>query len=133
MGIRLEECNDQFLLRLDPAQRKSAGVKTFAEATEKGRRKYELAEQRIFLSELQRRELPFYYHRSDTATGATLGCPDFIVGVNAVTLWIEFKSPGGRLSEHQERFGNMLATQHIRHHIVFSAEEAITLLKYYLI
>ena len=133
MGINLAQCNDQFLLRLDPEYRKSAGKagQTFAEATEAGCRKYELAEQRLFLSELLRLELPFYYHRSDKPTGAVLGVPDFIVGVNGATAWIEFKAPGRKLRPEQERFAELLARQRIKHHVVFSAQEAIELLTFY--
>jgi hypothetical protein len=135
MGIRLAECNDQFLLRLDPAARRAGGkaLRTFAEANEEGCEKFERDEQRIFHRELNRLELPYHWHSTAHKTKATVGCTDFIVGVGAVTLWIEFKAPGGRLSPDQERFAELLARQKNRYHLVTSAAAAIELVHFYLI
>lgn len=134
MGIRISQCDDQFLLRLDPAFRKSLGKagRTYAEATQEGCRKFEREEQRVFSRELNRLELPFYWHRTDKPTGANAGVPDFIIGVNGVTLWVEFKAEGsGRMRPEQAHFQELLARQKIKYHLVFSAAEAIELLNFY--
>ena len=136
MGIKLADCNDQFLLCLDPVYRKSLGKagRTYAEASADGYRKFEREEQRLFSRELNRLELPFYWHRTDKPTGANAGVPDFIVGVNGVTLWIEFKAEGsGRMGPAQARFQELLARQKIKYHLVFSAKEAIELLGFHMI
>jgi hypothetical protein len=126
--------NEQFLLRLDPEYRKGRkDLRTFAEASAQGQAALEREEQRLFSRELQRRELPFYWHSTAHRTKATVGCPDFIVGINAVTIWIEFKMHGGRLSEDQLAFAARLGTQHCRYHLVFSCKEAIELLNAYAI
>jgi hypothetical protein len=136
MGINLAQCNDQFLLRLDHDFRKGLGKagRTYAEATAEGCRKLEREEQRVFSRELNRLELPFYWHRTDKPTGANAGVPDFIVGVNGVTVWIEFKAEGsGRMRPEQIRFQELLARQKIKYRLVFSAKEAIELLQFYML
>ena len=104
-----------------------AGITSYA-AIAKAEQRLERDEQRIFSRELVRRSLPFYWHRTDKRTGATVGTPDFIVGVAGETLWIEFKAPGGVLSNAQIEFATRLGAQGLRLHICRSATEAIKLL-----
>ena len=101
-----------------------AGITSHA-AIAKAEQRLERDEQRIFSRELVRRSLPFYWHRTDKRTGATVGTPDFIVGVAGETLWIEFKAPGGVLSNAQIEFATRLGAQGLRLHICRSATEAI--------
>lgn len=127
---------EQFLLRLDPEARAALGPagRTAAEAQARCADKLEREEQRLFAQDLLRRRLPKVWHKTNQASRATPGAPDFIVGVGGVTLWIEFKKPGtGRFSKEQLEFQGLLAEQKIKLHVVFSAAEAIALIQFHLI
>ena len=71
------------------------------------------------------------WHRTDRATGATLGTPDFIVPVWGAerVLYIEFKLPGNWLSESQQKFRQALENQGHTLYVCYSAREAIALVK----
>jgi hypothetical protein len=69
------------------------------------------------------------WHRTDKATGATPGTPDFIVPTWTGTIYIEFKMPGNWLSKAQEEFRAGLEAKGLELHICFSAGEAIALVK----
>lgn len=125
---------DQFLLRLDPDYRQGKKeLRTYAEATAEGLAKLEREEQRLFVNELLRREIPYEWHRTDKATRSTVGCPDFIFGINGVTVWMEFKALGGTMSDEQLAFAEKLRKQNQRFHLVFSCKEAIEILDFYAI
>lgn len=75
-------------------------------------------------------ELPFCWHSTVARSKATPGTPDFIVGVNQVTLWIEFKRDyDARFSKDQQRFKALLERQGIKYYVVYSALEAIRLVE----
>jgi hypothetical protein len=105
------------------------GGLTAAEAVGKAQQRLEREEQRIFSRELNRLDLPFYWHRTDKPTGATAGVPDFIVGIGGATLWIEFKTAEGIFRDGQIQFARRLGVQGIALHICRSAAEAIELIK----
>lgn len=133
MGVK-GPFNEQFLLRLDPEYRKGhKELRTYAEASAQGQAKLEREEQRLFSSELLRRELPFYWHSTAHKTKATPGVPDFVIGLNATTVWIEFKAPGGRMSDEQLAFAERLRQQKQNFHLVYSCKEAIEILDFYAI
>lgn len=67
-------------------------------------------------------------HRSSTATPGT---PDFVVPVNGYTLYIEFKRPGFKLSPDQEAYRANLEKEKIHLHVVYSAQQAMDLVKFY--
>ena len=119
---------DHLLKLMDPRDRPpgNAGL-TAAEAGQAGDERLERDEQRIFARWCQSHQLPFVWHSTAHRTKASVGCPDFIVGLRGVTLWIEFKRPGGKLSADQEDFQIRLAGQKITLHICRSASEAIEL------
>jgi VRR-NUC domain len=87
--------------------------------------KAERDEQRSFANWCLLNELPFTWHATHTRSKATPGTPDFIVGVNRSTLWIEFKQPQGVLSPDQEAFKGRLERQGITYYVCYSAFEAI--------
>jgi hypothetical protein len=91
----------------------------------------ERVQQREFASWLTLEGYPFCWHRTDKKSTGTLGCPDFAVGVCGITMWIEFKRPGYRLSPDQEKFKEKLERQKIDYHLVYSADEAIKLIAAY--
>jgi len=121
---------EHFLQRMSQKDRAMLGKGglTVAEAAEAAQKRPEREEQRTFARELNRLDLPFYWHRTDKRTGATLGVPDFIVGVGGVTLWIEFKAPGGALSLEQTKFLIRLGRQCLALYVCRSAAEAIKLI-----
>ena len=118
--LRLMSARDRALL--------GKGGLTASEAIAMYNKRLEREEQRLFARELERFRLPYYWHRTDKRTGATVGTPDFIVGVAGETLWIEFKAPGGVLSNAQIEFATRLGVQGLRLHICRSATEAVKLL-----
>ena len=91
----------------------------------------ERVQQREFASWLSLEGYPYDWHRTDKKSTGTLGCPDFIVGVNGTTVWAEFKRPGYKLSPDQENFKEKLAKQKIHMHLVYSSNEAIELIEAY--
>jgi hypothetical protein len=116
---------------MDPRDRAPLGPSglTAAEAVSEAARKLERSEQRTFAQELTRRDLPFYWHRTDKPTGAVQGVPDFIVGLKGRTLWVEFKTAEGVFSDAQIQFAQRLGAQGIALHICRNAAEAIKLIK----
>jgi hypothetical protein len=94
--------------------------------------KAERDEQRSFANYCLQRELPFSWHATNARSKATPGTPDFWVGINGASLWIEFKRDWScKLSEAQEQFGRLLEAQGLRLYVVYSSLEAIELLKYF--
>src|SRR5262245_4591399 len=70
--------------------------------------KRERDEQRQFANWCLLHHYPFVWHSTYKRSTATVGCPDFIVGVNKTTLWIEFKRAGEDLTPDQEAFRRRL-------------------------
>jgi hypothetical protein len=59
-----------------------------------------------------------------------VGCPDFWVGINGHSIWIEFKKDRScRLTAEQEEFRDACEVQRIEHHVVYSAAEAIEIVE----
>lgn len=57
------------------------------------------------MKECRRRGWPFVYHDPSRRTGATLGCPDFIIYASGGrVLNVECKTATGTLSDDQEKF-----------------------------
>jgi hypothetical protein len=75
-------------------------------------------------------DYPFCWHATHTASKATPGTPDFWVGVNRHSMWIEFKRDYScDLSDEQELFRKRCEVQGVEWHIVYSAGEAILLVQ----
>jgi hypothetical protein len=90
----------------------------------------ERAEQKQFANYCLLNQYPFSWHATHTRSKATPGTPDFWVGVNGMSLWIEFKRDHTQtLSEAQEDFGQKLARQRMTLYVVYSAAEATELVK----
>jgi hypothetical protein len=87
----------------------------------------EREEQRQFANWCLLHSYACVWHSTRARSRASLGCPDFIVGVNGVTLWIEFKRAPNKLSEDQRKFREIMEGQGITYHLVYSCGEAITL------
>ena len=121
---------EHILRRMNKKDRAALGKagQTAEEARMVCRTRMERTEQRLFAQELSRLDFPFVWHRTDRKTAATLGTPDFIVGLNGQTLWIEFKALGGALSYEQTKFLARLGRQRIALHVCCGAAEAIRLL-----
>ena len=84
-------------------------------------------EQRQFANWCLLNKYPFVWHATHKRSTANVGCPDFIVGVNKKTLWIEFKRAGEDLTPDQEAFHGRLHEVGITLYVCFSAAEAIAL------
>jgi hypothetical protein len=94
--------------------------------------KAEREEQKHFANWLLLNNLmpPAIWHATHKPTKATLGTPDFVVPVNRLTLFIEFKRDYTcLLSPDQKAFGAALETQGHTLYVCYSAEEAIQLVK----
>lgn len=86
-------------------------------------------EQRSFASWCMLNQLPVVWHSTAHRSKASLGCPDFVLGVKGTTLWIEFKRTDGKLSIVQEDFRDRLTAQGITLYVCYTAMEAIELCK----
>lgn len=76
------------------------------------------------------RDIPYCWHATHTSSKATPGTPDFWVGVNGHSMWIEFKRDYTcKLSPEQELFRQRCERQHIEMYVVYSAFEAIKLVQ----
>jgi VRR-NUC domain len=72
------------------------------------------------------------WHRTDRRTGAVLGVPDFIIPLkDGITVWMELKVAGGRLSKEQEQYRDYLRAHGHHYYLCFSAGEAIRILGRY--
>jgi hypothetical protein len=69
------------------------------------------------------------WHRTDKPTGGRRGIPDFIVPSWSGALYIEFKLPGAKLSEDQEKFRDCLESKGLKLYVCYSAGEAIALVR----
>jgi hypothetical protein len=75
-------------------------------------------------------KMPICWHATHTASKATPGTPDFWVGINGHSMWIEFKRDYScDLSPDQELFRQGCEAQRCEWHIVYSAGEAILLVQ----
>ena len=82
----------------------------------------------LLLQNSKGRKIPFSWHATHTRSKATPGTPDFWLGINGRSLWVEFKRDYScKLSPSQEEFRFCCAYQGIEWHLVYSADEAIQL------
>ena len=91
----------------------------------------EREEQRTFAHWLRKHDLAdsTIWHSTAHRLKGTVGCPDFVVPVNGIVLFIEFKRPENRLSKDQEVFRASLDRQRHQLHMVYNADEAIALVE----
>src|SRR5260370_42598395 len=74
--------------------------------------KLERDEQRQFANWCHLNSYPVVWHATNARTKSTPGTPDFILAVNRVTLWLEFKRDYScQLSTDQEEFARLLKAQ----------------------
>jgi hypothetical protein len=80
----------------------------------------------LLLQNSKGRKIPFCWHSTCARSKATPGTPDFWVGINGRSLWIEFKRDSScKLTPEQDEFRLGCEAQRIEHHVVYSAEQAI--------
>lgn len=92
-------------------------------------------EQRQFAAWLKEKQLlpPAVWHSVAKRSTGTVGCPDFIVPVRGVVLWIEFKRPREELSPDQVLFARRLSEQGFTVFIARRYQEAIAKVEEYLL
>jgi hypothetical protein len=84
----------------------------------------------LLLQNSKDRKIPFSWHATHTRSKASPGTPDFWVGINGRSLWIEFKRDYGEdLSPYQEEFRQCCEAQRCEMHVVYSCGEAIELVE----
>jgi hypothetical protein len=84
----------------------------------------------LLLQNSKGRKIPFSWHATHTRSKATPGTPDFWLGINAHSMWIEFKRDCScKLSPEQEEFRVCCAYQGIEWHLVYSAPQAIEIVE----
>jgi len=82
----------------------------------------------LLLQNSQGRKIPYVWHATHTPSKATPGTPDFWVGINARSIWFEFKrGPSQKLTPEQVEFRDCCVHQRIEWHLVYTAGEAIAL------
>ncbi len=128
MGIPIDKLTDKMRSCLSAKDQEIYGAPIQAASPQSKLRPPERVEQRTFAQWCQLKDYAFVWHSTAARSRATIGCPDFIVALSGVTLWIEFKRAGGRLSAEQEAFRDRLFRNGARYHLVTSALEAIELL-----
>jgi hypothetical protein len=75
-------------------------------------------------------QIPWVWHATHSRSKATPGTPDFWVGINRRSIWLEFKRDYScELSPPQEVFRLACEAQQIEHHVVYSAWEAIKIVE----
>lgn len=84
----------------------------------------------LLLQNSKGRMIPFCWHATHTRSKASPGTPDFWVGINWHSMWIEFKRDYScDLSPEQEEFRQRCEAQCIEMHVVYSCGEAIRLVE----
>src|SRR5262249_34060514 len=84
----------------------------------------------LLLENSRGHRIPFSWHATNTRSKATPGTPDFWVGINGRSLWIEFKKDRTcKLSPEQEEFRSACEAQRVEHYVVYSSAEAIKLVE----
>ena len=126
MGKPLQSFPSSFLEKMAKEDRPvgRAGWTT-EEAQQKGARREELKEQKLFYSWLNLRGILFYNPRSDKASTIRAGAPDFTVFYQSKTLFLEFKSPGWKQSPAQIEFERDATQAGFTYLVVYSAQQAM--------
>jgi len=80
----------------------------------------------LLLQNSKGRKIPFCWHATHKPSKATPGTPDFYVGINGHSIWVEFKRDQScRLTHEQDEFRLSCEAQRIEFRVVHSAAEAI--------
>lgn len=72
--------------------------------------------------------IAFCHNRTDLKSTATPGAPDFAICVNGQTIWIEFKTRTGKLSNEQQTWHWLAKRQGVKVHVLRSYTEFIKLM-----
>jgi len=132
MGWTRQQLTPEIIARMSPEDQAKLGIEVRPSFEDDPHPpfvtdKLEREEQRQFANWCLLHKYATVWHSTKARSRASVGCPDFVVGVNGVTLWIEFKRAPNKLSEDQRKFKELLEGQNIIYYIVYSAGEAITL------
>jgi len=102
MGVRVELAPHLLSLMNDKDRARYGGVRdTESGIRDTGKSRKRDADERreqgefanwLLLQNSQGRKIPFVWHATHTRSKATPGTPDFWVGINGRSLWIEFNS-----------------------------------------
>lgn len=65
----------------------------------------------------------WYVYRNHQSLGSHKGLSDLTAVRDGKTVWIEIKKPGGKLSEHQIKFGEEIETHGCKYLIVKNIED----------
>jgi hypothetical protein len=132
MGLNPYSLGENILNKLPKAYRKEKGIQTKAEATAKNALRLERDEQRDFANLLAqargRRELTYDWKRTDKASTGVVGRPDFEVNLPGQTVFFEFKTERGILSDAQRAERSLLEFLGYKYYVVYSAKQAYEIL-----
>ncbi len=83
----------------------------------------------VILAECRRRGLLVIHSRMDCASTVAVGAPDFVIALPfGRTLWLECKTPKGRLRDEQVLWLSNLGALGHQAHVIRSIEEFLNLL-----
>jgi hypothetical protein len=116
---------DHILEKMSDKDRRAIKQTTAKEAGEKHNLRLEREDQRQFSQWCNLNGIYHDWSRTDKRTTGRTGKPDFSVHHKGLTLFIEFKRPGQKLSEEQEAIQEWLTKQHFDYFVCYSDEEAI--------
>jgi hypothetical protein len=125
--------------KIDPAQRQAGGprLQTNEEAGQKAAERSERKEQKLFAGILRQRkergELQYRWTATHKPNTDMPGVADFWIGANGRLLQLEFKAyPGARLSSEQKTEKECATAAGNDYRIVYSADEAVSILRKWL-
>lgn len=120
---------ENILKRMSAADRKAIKQTTAEEAGAKYNLKLEREDHRTFSKWCSLNQIYYLWSRTDKAVTIQVGHPDFSLFYRGLTLFIEFKRSGQKLSKEQEIAKDRLTKQHFDFSVCYSAEEAIKVAK----
>jgi VRR-NUC domain-containing protein len=127
MGIRFQDLSDRQRAMINGAL---PVEKPIPEKETRGEMRLERQEQKVFANYLLLHGYMPIWHRTDKPTGCAAGVPDFVIPISHGRIaWFEFKLPGKKLSKDQEKFRQYLESVGHKLFVVYSAQEAIQVLK----
>ncbi len=112
----------------DRQQFGKAGV-TSGEAQAKLDLRLERQDQREFSQWLNSKGIYYLWSRTDKAITIQVGHPDFTIFHRGLTLFVEFKLIGKKLSPDQRRVNEMLVREHFDYFLVYNFKEAMNATK----